>query len=113
MFGGFFGDFFGVKLALILQTNPHPMLVVLRLSIICNIFRPLTRQQPILLPGEENRRKSGIPPGPPIAAGGSATPPTGTGPPASGKILINLRFVGILEELALFCYFGHPSTPSL
>ena len=53
----------------------------------CNICRPLTRQQPILLPGEESRRKSGIPPGSSLASGGSATPPSGTGPPVSGKIL--------------------------
>ena len=49
--------------------------------------RPLTRQQPILLPGEEKRRTSGIPAVPSITQGGSSTPPTGTGPPTSGKIL--------------------------
>merc|ERR1719510_753366 len=45
--------------------------------------RPLTRQQPILLPGEEKRRTSGIPAVPSITQGGASTPPTGTGPPTS------------------------------
>lgn len=45
--------------------------------------RPLTRQQPILLPGEENRHK--VPAGPSISGGGANTPPTGTVPPTSGS----------------------------
>ena len=57
------------------------------MSLNCHIYRPLTRQQPILLPGEENPRKSGIPPGPSITSGGSATPPPGTGTSTSGKYL--------------------------
>ena len=42
-------------------------------------FRPLTRQQPILLPGEENRRTSEIP------SGVSSTTPTVTCPPTTGE----------------------------
>ena len=51
------------------------------------VSRPLTRQQPILLPGEEKRRTSGIPAVPSITQGGASTPPTGTGPPTSGNNL--------------------------
>merc|ERR1719167_214755 len=46
--------------------------------------RPLTRQQPILLPGEENRHKMSA--GPSITGGGSNTPPSGTVPPTSDLV---------------------------
>ena len=48
------------------------------------VFRPLTRQQPILLPGEESRHKMSV--GPSITGGGSNTPPSGTVPPTSGML---------------------------
>jgi len=45
--------------------------------------RPLTRQQPILLPGEESRHKMSTVPS--ISGGGSNTPPASTVPPTSGS----------------------------